>query len=441
MPYPKISDLPDWVKKAFPENVQEVYRKAFNAALAKHKDEGKAAQIAISAVQKMGYAKKGDKWIKAEYVKDLGLKPGEYLHPNEDGKKLNITEQDLMNYVTNTQKVLDNGGAIPVTISHPDSERDKIELKEGDIVGVWYDIEEQVPYMAFNPSALVKGWIDEGKLKAVSPGIYHDVVTSIGKLPSLIDHVALTNSPFNIQQSGFLPVTAEKFGKAVLFFENRYISKEQGGDVPDILKPVLEGINTLTALFTGKSKTRQGGDKMELEQAKTRIAELEASEIKLKKDIGDRDKTILDLTTKNEKYEQDEKERIEKEQTQATTEFEAKVNKLIEKTKIKPENKKGLMNYFKTLYENKVDVKQIHEMLLDRYEDAKGIQNTLKHEEFTVEKKVYDRNSEKGQAKLTELYTAKAKELAKAEGKSDWHGEIYERAMDEVNEDLGFKEE
>lgn len=434
MLYDANAKLPDWVKDAFPEEIQTAYRKAFDAALQQYNnDEDKAAAVAISAIQKMGYIKKGDKWIKAEYVKDLGLKPGEYLHPNNEGEKLNIVEQDLKNYVKNTMKIIESGGTIPLTISHPKTEREKIENNEGDILSVWYDEEEQTPYMAFNPSDIVKGWIKEGKLKAVSPGIYHDVITSIGKLPSLIDHVALTNSPFNIQQNGFLPINAEKFGKAILFFENKYISYEekQGGDILGSLKSLFE-------YYFGKSTTLQGGKKMELEQAKEKIIELEAQGKKDREGIKTRDETILERDKKIEEYEKKEKERIETERKNAIAEFEAKVDKLIKEKKVEPKNREKLINDYTTLYENKIE--NADKILLERFGDPEPIKSKLEHNVVIIEKEQIDYSTEAGRDKLSKIFNKRANELAKADGEKTAN-QFHEQAMDEVCEEYGIDQE
>jgi len=61
MPYDTTSDLPAPVQK-LPKSAQEVYRSAFNSALAQYGDEGTAAQVAWAAV-KRGYMKKGNQWV------------------------------------------------------------------------------------------------------------------------------------------------------------------------------------------------------------------------------------------------------------------------------------------------------------------------------------------------------------------------------------------
>jgi cation transport regulator ChaB len=444
MPYNTIAELPDAVKK-LPSEAQAGWMKAYNAAYKQYSgDESKANAIAWSAVQKMGYVKKGDNWVKAEYVKDLGLKPGNYLHPNKEGEELNITEQDLRGYVNNTQKLLKAGGMIPITVSHPDNEREKIELNEGDILNVWYDENEQTPYMAFNPSATVKGWIESGKLKAVSPGIYHDVVTSLGKFDTLIDHVALTNSPFNIQQSGFLPVTAEKFGKAYVFFENKYISHEQGGDVSvsNTLTYLREKIDALLHLFSKSDDTLEGGETMNLEQAKERIAELEVQHKKDQKEITSRDETVEKIDNENktlkqkvEKFEQVEEKRKEDAKKEAIETFEAKVNKLIKEGKFQPKERDKMVETYTQMYD--ADIENADDILLERFKYVQPKNNQLKQNEIVVDKETYDLNTEEGKKKLSELFDERAKELHAKDPKGEGHTDdfYFERAQEQVCEE------
>lgn len=62
MPYASNSALPAWVKD-MPSHAQDTYRKAFNAAYAQYKDDGKAAATAITAV-KHKYEKRNGKWMR-----------------------------------------------------------------------------------------------------------------------------------------------------------------------------------------------------------------------------------------------------------------------------------------------------------------------------------------------------------------------------------------
>ncbi len=61
MPYTK-KNLPDWVKR-MPSHAQDIWMGAFNSSFKKY-GEKRAFKIAISAVKKAGFRKKGDKWSK-----------------------------------------------------------------------------------------------------------------------------------------------------------------------------------------------------------------------------------------------------------------------------------------------------------------------------------------------------------------------------------------
>lgn len=63
MPYKKIEDLPDGVRKNLPKHAQEIYREVFNNADKQYKNEVTAHKVAWAAV-KREYVKKDDKWIK-----------------------------------------------------------------------------------------------------------------------------------------------------------------------------------------------------------------------------------------------------------------------------------------------------------------------------------------------------------------------------------------
>ena len=71
MPYSNMSELPEAVK-ALPEHAQTIWMSAFNASYEQYGEE-KAFAIAWSAVEKAGYKKEGDKWVKAA-VDDFPLK-------------------------------------------------------------------------------------------------------------------------------------------------------------------------------------------------------------------------------------------------------------------------------------------------------------------------------------------------------------------------------
>jgi len=58
-----FENAPEWVKE-LPLKAKDAWIKAFNSALSQYNDEGKAFATANSMLKKMGYKKKGDRWIK-----------------------------------------------------------------------------------------------------------------------------------------------------------------------------------------------------------------------------------------------------------------------------------------------------------------------------------------------------------------------------------------
>lgn len=445
MPYDKLSDLPDAVKK-LPSAAQEGWMKAYNAAHKQYNgDEGKAAAVAWSAVQKMGYVKKGDSWIKAEagYAKGLGLKPGVIQHPNKPGVTLNITLEQLEEDVKNSNAFLAAGGEIRGTKVHPKTSEEKIDSTLGFYKNFWMDQETQEPFGYFVPldseKDKIKNWVETGKLTAVSPGVFHNVITSAGTFKSLIDHVAFTPDPFNLNQNGFIAINAEKFSDAYIFYENKYISHEEGGDVWSMVKALYNR-------FIRKNDNPEGGDKMDitLEQAKGKIVELEAQHNKDQEEIQSRDKTIEKIQKENDNYKKADETRKENEKKQAQETFTAKVDELIKAEKLQTKNREQLLKDFDTLYEiGKHD--RAAELLLSRYEVEKPPSNTLKQNMVVIEKEQYDLNTQEGQDKLIELGETLAKEKhAKnpdaigPNGQSLTWEYYFEQSMKEVREKYGI---
>ena len=65
MPYSSNRDLPANVRHVLPAAAQTIFRKAFNNAHEKYKDEVIAFKVAWSAVKRK-YEKSGDKWVKVK---------------------------------------------------------------------------------------------------------------------------------------------------------------------------------------------------------------------------------------------------------------------------------------------------------------------------------------------------------------------------------------
>ena len=64
MPYTKIEDLPDSIRKPLPKHAQEIFLKVFNSAYEEYSSEESAFKVAWAAVKKsFGKNSKG-KWVK-----------------------------------------------------------------------------------------------------------------------------------------------------------------------------------------------------------------------------------------------------------------------------------------------------------------------------------------------------------------------------------------
>jgi cation transport regulator len=70
MPYKTNQELPDSVKNSLPKAAQDVFRKAFNAALKEYNDEEKAVKVAWSAVKKAGFKKTDGQWTKENDIEE-----------------------------------------------------------------------------------------------------------------------------------------------------------------------------------------------------------------------------------------------------------------------------------------------------------------------------------------------------------------------------------
>ena len=63
MPYKSDRDLPESVRHVLPAAARTIFRKAFNNAFERYKDEITAFRVAWSAVKKK-YEKVGDRWVR-----------------------------------------------------------------------------------------------------------------------------------------------------------------------------------------------------------------------------------------------------------------------------------------------------------------------------------------------------------------------------------------
>ncbi len=62
MPYAKIEDLPDSVRKHLPKHAQEIFQAAFNSAEEQYDEEERAFRVAWSAVKRDYEKGDDDNW-------------------------------------------------------------------------------------------------------------------------------------------------------------------------------------------------------------------------------------------------------------------------------------------------------------------------------------------------------------------------------------------
>jgi hypothetical protein len=344
MPYSRNSELPDWVKENFPADVQTDFRDTFNSAFAQYKDEGKAMATAIAMLHKKGYVKKGDKWVKAESFRKDILPLGVVPHPNDPAASFVVDDALVRKLSENSNKFMHAGGKIPITISHPKNAREKISEVTGWIKNVGVSDLDRGLFIDFDTDDESASWIKSGKVQAVSPGIVYEAVTSHGKFDVLLDHVALTNSPHFLGQSAFVPLTADRFSEAYLFFEGGIVGHAnfddargedgKGGIVDELKRAFGElqaQVKQLFEVVTGKNKEedKDKGDEMK---------ELEAAQKELEAVTKERD----DYKAKLAAIE------AERRKTQLA-EFEQRVDKDVKELKIDPAEKPALLLQFERL--------------------------------------------------------------------------------------------
>jgi cation transport regulator len=127
MPYSKISELPDRVK-TLPTAAQKQFLKVVNSALDSGDSEERAFKKAWGVIKK-NYKKEGGKWVKAEdvtyFVPFSEREDGWYLYfpvgtVYHYGKKIEFTQKDAQEMVTNFQVHNIPDYDLPVNILHRD---------------------------------------------------------------------------------------------------------------------------------------------------------------------------------------------------------------------------------------------------------------------------------------------------------------------------------
>jgi cation transport regulator ChaB/uncharacterized protein YjhX (UPF0386 family) len=294
--------------------------------------------------------------VNAESFRKELLYIGSFPHPDDPTKIITITEENLREIAANSKRFLDSGGDIPLTLSHPKNQKEKMT----EVVG-WLDRIEIDPadgrlYGNLNTNDQATRLIKDDKVRSVSPGILYGVVTANGEFPVLIDHVALTNSPHLLAQSKkFVPVLAEGFSRGAIFFEGNAVNYEPGLSTYQKfvreIKALLARVSTDENIEAESAAEQQkGADMTELEQAKKEIDELkkqnDQSQVSLKKATDDL------AALKKEKIDA-ETARIEAERKARKDTFLARVEKLKKDGKLQPAQALEIVALFEQLSDKK----------------------------------------------------------------------------------------
>ncbi len=63
VPYDKLTDLPDSVRRNLPKHAQEIYKEAFNSAEKQYGEESRAHRVAWSAVENKYEKNEDGNWV------------------------------------------------------------------------------------------------------------------------------------------------------------------------------------------------------------------------------------------------------------------------------------------------------------------------------------------------------------------------------------------
>lgn len=216
--------------------------KGIKAIIGKLKGQNSMTIQSLLFVKDKWTEKQAKDWVDSHkfsfYEKDL-FRAGVYPSPDGD-ETLKFSEKDLDEIVNDTNRFLELGGEIPVVISHPKSESEKIQNKKGKLLYTWHDGEKIYGLIHLDEEG--KELIEQGKVQSVSPGLLYDVVTADGEFKKLFDHIALTSSPHFVNQEGFrkafeyfyIPRGIRKVRRGSLFYGESFVNFEFKGGEKDM---------------------------------------------------------------------------------------------------------------------------------------------------------------------------------------------------------------
>lgn len=313
MPY-TAETLPDFVKK-MPAELKDAWMKAFNAAYAEYKDDGKAAATANSMISKMGYHKnKSGEYIKAtreislitspimfsipegkKFIKEV-VYEGEFVHPENKNKKLNMTVERFKEWVDNFKKRLID--IVYVPLGHSDNPADNTGFVDDLFIGN----SESMPgrkalFAKFN---IVLDDIASKIGKTIlgnSIGIERFFSPETGEdMGEVLGHIGLTNEPY----IPFLGEYREAFSKDANINITNYVFERQATDKSreDKTMDEKEALELKTKILELERKAKEAEDKVKEANEKVEMARKE-KEFSDKK-IADMEKTTFEREVASE---------------------------------------------------------------------------------------------------------------------------------------------
>lgn len=342
------------------------------------------------------------------YQKQL-LYKGTFPHPQFPEQKIKMTDDELEEIANNTSRFLKAGGDIPVTLPpHPATPVEKINQTVGFLKDIIYREGEIEGLVELNDEAAEM--IDSGKVRTVSPGIVHDVVTANGKFDKLVDHICITPHPHLISQKEFFPINAEKFNRAVLFFENGAI--EYKPENSPLLNRILD---VLTSIYEFVRPKENDGSGDEQEQGEQTMTEKEYQE---KIDaLKTENKTLKDENTTIKSENEGLKTKVgafEKNKSDSELEsFKGRIEKCISSGKMLPKERDGLIASYEALRTKVGDIsfgdtkKNVADVLLSPYENQKDgttTEVTLEGDmnKIRIDNKVFDFSTVEGRNEFSD---------------------------------------
>jgi len=317
----------------------------------------------------------GEHQLSSYFIKQL-LYTGRWEHPQKPGTWVSVTKNDITEMYKNVKTYLTKGGSIPVVEPpHPHTPVAKIDQTRGDLLAVFQWGESDLIGL-LQLDAVASTWVREGKVKDVSPSIVYDVRTADGNFDVLFDHICITPDPYLIKQSKFQPLIAERYSKAVVFFENNVIAYEnsKGGRVASEIQKALNSfwasikgmknipanaMKSIKSHITNVAKAAKEDPpnfEEDREQEETTMTDEERKQFEaLQKENDDLKGKLTAAETKSTTSEAELKKMKEDEENADFEAFKGEVEQLVKDGQAEPLERDGLIKQYETIKDHRND--------------------------------------------------------------------------------------